>query len=200
MVPVQGQIVPGGLQPRREGKSGSRIHPGPVATSRHNAHRGGRGRVGDHYSAVSWACYSTGTPAMPQAGPTPARGSGVSQREGRCPQGAAGAWRKARRESCVPGQALPAPCAFVPRLRLEPCRRNSRAQPHPTGSRDRPWVLGTLGGSASSPATDWLLNLIPNPRGLQHSTPETVPQRWGPRHPGALLTLTGLLSFLRCFS
>lgn len=35
--------------------------------------------------------------------------------------GAVGGRRKARRESCVLGQVLPAPCVFGPRFRLEPC-------------------------------------------------------------------------------
>lgn len=180
-----------------------------MATSRYNSHGGGRGKeewetitvlCPGLAAAQGHHCHATGR-THPSVGLWCVTG-------GRCPQGAVGARRKARRESCVPGQVLPAPCAFAPRFRLEPCRRHSRAKPDPKGPHGlQGFPLGTgdtqgqcQSGKVPCHGLGMLLGLIPNPRGVQRGTPEAVPQHWGPRHPGALLTLTGLLSCLRCFS
>lgn len=72
-----------------------------------------------------WGHSSTGdTSPVPQAGLTTAQvpgGLGC----GRSCHRDVGAWRKARRESCVPGRVLLAPCGFAPRFRLEACGRDT---------------------------------------------------------------------------
>lgn len=78
-------------------------------------------------------------------------------------------------ESCVPGQVLPAPCAFAPLLRLEPCRRHSRAQSEPEGPHGLQGIPpGTGDTQGQCHRLGMLLGLIPNPstaqQKLSHST------------------------------
>ena len=143
--------------------------------------------------------------AAPRAGLTAAWvSSGLVCGRGR--HGAVGARRKARRESCVPGQVLPAPCVFAPRFRLEPCGRHtaglSQTPRAPTASRDPLWSKGPrywgypgtmparqIPQTQPCPRLGMLLGLTPNPRGAPAPhTPEAGPQQEGAA-PGAPCTL-----------
>lgn len=163
-----------------------------------------------------WGHSSTGdTSPVPQAGLTTAQvpgGLGC----GRSCHRDVGAWRKARRESCVPGRVLLAPCGFAPRFRLEACGRDtlgpSQTPETLQGSPLRQGgylVLGTYKGKATQtqpcPRLGMVHGLTPKPMGLQHCTPgptATWGSSWGcAPSSDAHLAMVAILPmlFLTCF-
>lgn len=138
---------------------------------------------------------------------------------GRCHHLAVGARRKAWSESCVPGQVLLTLCIFVPRFLLGPCRRHTAGlslnSPH---SLQKPlleqWAPGQrttrvnarkIPQTQPCPRLGMFLGLTSNSKGVEHPKAEADPTALAitsrdPTHSPAMLTVLGLLSFLRCFS
>lgn len=129
------------------------------------------------------------TIAMPQAGLTPAWGSGVSQEEGALRgQSVPGERRGGRAVSqgrcCLLPVLLPRASAWSPAGDTAGLNQTPKA---PMVSRDSPWVLGTPRGSASqarSPATGWDAPWPdPKPQGGSAWHTRSCPTALGPQAP-----------------
>lgn len=101
----------------------------PVPEQRLHYRQGGRASLAPGHNQDRQGATTLGEPAdsvrrsgdRDTTGRTPSQHRSLLVSGERVCHGAVGGRRKARRESCVLGQVLPAPCAFAPRFRLEPC-------------------------------------------------------------------------------